>query len=109
MAAPATDPQPGQNVSFERGGRTIKLTFTPIQSIDAKLKLCCRGRRSRKSHWRKRSAQSSDATILIADDMMIHAKSSRPICARTALPTLFCKDGEDALEQVRKHNPDLIT
>ncbi|OSQ47518.1 hypothetical protein TALK_12370 [Thalassospira alkalitolerans] len=50
-----------------------------------------------------------DATILIADDAMISREIIASYLRSDGFTNLvFAKDGEDALEQVRKHNPDLI-
>ncbi|WP_339862873.1 SpoIIE family protein phosphatase [Thalassospira alkalitolerans] len=100
-----------QNVSFERGGRTIKLTFTPDTKASMPLNsnFAAGVEEAEKAIGESDLRNPRDATILIADDTMISREIIASYLRSDGFTNLvFAKDGEDALEQVRKHNPDLI-
>ncbi|MBC07728.1 SpoIIE family protein phosphatase [Thalassospira sp.] len=100
-----------QSVTFQRGGRTIELTFDDEQGVliapeaayiaDIEHRLTA----SREAGLRI----PQNAKILIADDTMLSREIIASYLRADGFSNLvFAKDGEDALAQVKAHNPDLI-
>jgi sigma-B regulation protein RsbU (phosphoserine phosphatase) len=100
-----------QSVSFRRDGRTIELTFDDQKSsgrideagfptdLDRRLPASPTGD----------LRNPKNATILIADDTMLSREIIASYLRAGGFTNLvFAKDGEDALAQIRAHNPDLI-
>lgn len=98
-------------VTFARGGRTIRLTFDPakehvlpadpafVKALDTQVSLEPEAGRL-KPH---------NVTILIADDTMLSREIIASYLRADGFTNLvFAKDGEDTLNQVKTHNPDLI-
>ena len=99
------------DVSFERGGRTIRLTFTPdtAASLPLNTRFATGLEATDRASGEAGLRNPRDATILIADDTMISREIiSSYLRSDGFINLVFAKDGEDALEQARKHNPDLI-
>jgi sigma-B regulation protein RsbU (phosphoserine phosphatase) len=99
-----------QSVNFLRDGRTIELIFDDNQNaaapndtaflndLDARLTT---------SQNTLRAAQN--ATILIADDTLLSREIIASYLRADGFTNLvFAKDGEDAIAQIKAHNPDLI-
>ncbi len=100
-----------QNVSFDRGGRTIRLTFIPEAISPLPLDTDYVAGLEDTGRWESDTdlRNPRDATILIADDTMISREIISSYLRSDGFTNLvFAKDGEDVLAQVQKHNPDLI-
>lgn len=100
-----------QSVNFLRGGRTIELTFDDGQTENATQDAAFL------TDFERRLATSpkaelrlpQNATILIADDTMLSREIIASYLRADGFTNLvFAKDGEDAIAQIKKHNPDLI-
>ncbi|KZB69791.1 SpoIIE family protein phosphatase [Thalassospira sp. MCCC 1A02491] len=99
------------SVSFSRSGRSIELQFDQdkadllttsdifVSELD--------GNKDQAPDTDIRNPQN--ATILIADDTMLSREIIASYLRSDGFTNLvFAKDGEDALDQVKIHNPDLI-
>ncbi len=99
------------DVSFDRGGRTIRLTFAPdtAASLPLNTTFAAGLEAAERASGEADLRNPRDATILIADDTMISREIIASYLRSDGFTNLvFAKDGEDALEQANKHNPDLI-
>ncbi|MHC8492679.1 SpoIIE family protein phosphatase [Thalassospira sp. SM2505] len=98
-------------VNFSRDGRSIELEFDqegtefPSSSTPTNARLT-----SQPAHETDVDIRNpQNATILIADDTLLSREIIASYLRAEGFTNLaFAKDGEDAIEQVRKHNPDLI-
>lgn len=99
-----------QTVNFTRDGRTIELTFTNDTSGDN----ANTGLFGDLGHPLTTTAEDElrtarNATILIADDTMLSREIIASYLRADGFTNLvFAKDGEDAIAQIKAHNPDLI-
>lgn len=99
------------SVNFARGGRTIKLEFAQDAGD---LAPACDAFTADLVDQNNHVADSDirnphNATILIADDTMLSREIIASYLRADGFTNLvFAKDGEDAIEQATKHNPDLI-
>jgi putative two-component system response regulator len=57
---------------------------------------------------RPQPATSRGATILVVDDIAANARLLERLLVRDGHSVLFAKDGEEALERVRRDHPDLV-
>ena len=97
-------------MNFLRNGRTIELTFDDSQSTTAL------GDTAYLNDLETRLTTSPDAlriaqnaTILIADDTLLSREIIASYLRADGFTNLvFAKDGEDAIAQIKAHNPDLI-
>lgn len=106
-----------KRVTFERGGRSIILRLRasertaqqniPVAPIDQIARL---PQGNQIDHSREFGQEESrNATILIADDTMISREIVASYLRSEGYNNLvFARDGEDTLDQVRRHTPDLI-
>ena len=99
------------SVTFARDGRTINLTFDQattdilpadpafVAAIDAQATVA----------YEAGLRRPENATILIADDTMLSREIIATYLRADGFTNLvFAKDGEDTLNQVKAHHPDLI-
>ncbi len=99
------------SVGFTRDGRTIELTFdhdkTDVLPANSAFLADMERGGSNASAADIRNPQN--ATILIADDTMLSREIIASYLRADGFTNLvFAKDGEDALDQIKTHDPDLI-
>lgn len=98
------------SVNFLRDGRTIELTFDDSHSATTSREAGLSGNLEASLTASPNALPAlQNATILIADDTLLSREIIASYLRADGFTNLvFAKDGEDAIAQIKAHNPDLI-